>query len=231
MIRDFSLQCALSLERLRHPTVCVGFHELDACNDMSMAAFSQNLKKKFGSIDILIDSAGVLPTTTELGCKGDTDHIMAVDYHATKIDLDEVADGFVEEFCTAGSSGRRIYDALAYPFAQVSSSGRRIYDALAYPFAQATRIALAQYMGNQLKLSSPDPKMRVTVCSFSPGWCRAPSAGNRAPFSAREGANEAVYAAFDANAEEVQGSFLIGRKPAKFGDEIGAIDTSPRRRQ
>ena len=57
---------------------------------------------------------------------------------------------------------------------------------------------------------------------FWAGWCRTLPGRNRAPFSAAEGAAEAVFAAFDANPEEVQGSFIVGRKPGKFGDEIAS---------
>ncbi|CDJ37799.1 Carbonyl reductase-like 20beta-hydroxysteroid dehydrogenase, related [Eimeria tenella] len=235
-----------SLELLRHPTVRVGYHQLDASNKESLMAFCQHFKEQFESIDILINNAGMLPSAAELGCKGDTETVMNVNYYDAKLvtftllplmapggriivaasglaelairwmnnetftklfsetstedDIDGVAGGFVKEICDS------------------SAGGKRVHDALAYPFAQASRIALTQYLGNQLKWSSRDPAMRVTACSFTPGWCRTPSGSNRAPFSAAEGAEEAVYAAFDADAETIQGSFLIGRKPARFGD-------------
>lgn len=43
-----------------------------------------------------------------------------------------------------------------------------------------------------------------------------------------EGAAEAVFAAFDAKKDEIQGSFLIGRRPARFGgtfavSELGIV--------
>lgn len=47
-----------SLELLRHPTVRVGYHQLDASNKESLMAFCQHFKEQFESIDILINNAG-----------------------------------------------------------------------------------------------------------------------------------------------------------------------------
>ncbi|CDJ48259.1 hypothetical protein, conserved [Eimeria brunetti] len=241
----------LCLEKLRHPTVRVGFHPLDATSQESIAIFSQKLKNEFQNIDILIHS--MLPTAVQLGYHDTTDNVVKMDYYETKTitlallplmalggrivigasslaemairwmnegafirlfretstvkDLDGIADKFVEEKLTAGPGGRRVYDSMAYPF------------------AQAARIALAQCMGNVMKISFPDPSTRITVCSFAPGWCRTPTEGHRAPFSALEGAEEAVFAAFDAKAEDIQGAYIIGRRPARFGVAVAAIES------
>ncbi|CDJ27510.1 Carbonyl reductase 1, related [Eimeria mitis] len=247
----------LLLERLRHPTVRVGFHQLDASNSNSLTAFSQNLKEKFEHIDILMNCTSMLPSAAELSWHGNTLRIMSADYYEAKLiiqalmplmalggrvvigasslaelaitwmneeafaklfspdstekDLDEIADGFMQEM------------------QEESTDGKRVYDAMAYPFVQATRIALAHCLGNQLNQSSKDPRKRITVCSFSLGWCRSTSERDRAPFSALDGAEEAVFAAFDASPGEIQGAFLIGRKAAKFGEVFAAINADAAR--
>ncbi|CDJ61131.1 hypothetical protein, conserved [Eimeria maxima] len=74
-----------SLEHLRHPTVRVGFHQLDACNDRSRTTFFKNLKEQFGSVDVVINNSDILPSTKELGSKRSTGYILKEDYYEAKV--------------------------------------------------------------------------------------------------------------------------------------------------
>ncbi|KAL8453550.1 hypothetical protein Emag_001769 [Eimeria magna] len=74
----------LALEVVRHPTVRVGFHQLDLVEEDSIRAFSEDMKEQFGEIDILINNAGVSPETTSLATKGEARKVLDVNFHGTK---------------------------------------------------------------------------------------------------------------------------------------------------
>ncbi|KAL8446198.1 hypothetical protein Emed_005153 [Eimeria media] len=246
----------LALELVRHPTVSVGFHQLDLVEEDSIRAFSEGMKDRFGEIDILINNAGVAPETTSLATKGEAKKVLDVNFYGTKAavtalmplmanggrvvtvasglaelairwmndetytklfslastekDVEAVVKHFAEELEDAAPGNDQLHAALAYPFSQA----RRF---LSSPPLFAARIALTQALGSKTQEAASNPPRILTFCAFSPGWCRTPSGGSRAPFSAFDGAEEALFATFDAKDVDVQGSFIIGRKPARFG--------------
>ncbi|KAL8431733.1 hypothetical protein ACSSS7_005059 [Eimeria intestinalis] len=214
----------LALEAVRHPTVRVGFHQLDLVEEDSIRAFSEGMKERFGEIDILINNAGVAPETRSLATKGEARKVLDVNFYGTKAAVTAlmplmanggrvvtVASGLAElairwmsdetynKLFSLASTEKDV-EAVVKHFAEElegSASGSdQLHAALAYPFSQAS-------------------------------WCRTPSGGPRAPFSALDGAEEALFATFDAKDADVQGSFIIGRKPARFGLRHSCADLQP----
>ncbi|KAL8426634.1 hypothetical protein Efla_005891 [Eimeria flavescens] len=249
----------MALKLVRHPSVRVGFHQLDLLEEDSVRSFSEGLKARFGQIDLLLNNAGLSPQAPTLASREEAEAMLNVNFHGTKAfiaallplladggrvltavsGLAEVAIRWMSEetysrmFSLASSEGagpaeleavvRRFGEELS---AEGWEGGGQMQAAMAYPFTQAARIALTQTLGSKAtEPSSPSDQARtLTFCSFSPGWCRSPAGGPRAPFSPLEGAEEAVFAAFDAKDSEIQGAFLVGRKPARFGDRCSFVE-------
>ncbi|KAL8270338.1 hypothetical protein Esti_005725 [Eimeria stiedai] len=262
----------LALEVVRHPTVRVGFHQLDLIEEDSIRVFSEGVKERFGEIDILINNAGVAPETTSLATKGEARKVLDVNFYGTKAavtalmplmanggrvvtvasglaelairwmsgetykklfslastekDVEAVVKRFAEELEGAAAGSDQLHAALAYPSRVLTV--RLALHSFHLALHQAARIALTQSLGSKANETSSNPPRLLTFCAFSPGWCRTPSGGSRAPFSALDGAEEALFATFDAKDDDVQGSFIIGRKPARFGCRLSCANSQPK---
>lgn len=241
-----------AVKHVRHPTVQVGFHQLEPSDANSIATFRDDLSAKFGQIDVLINNASILPLATEFDERIEAKQVMAVNYYATKAviaalmplmapggrvvtaasSLAELAirwmnDETYTKMFSVASTEKDIDSAVESFVKEISAVNKkpnRFSNVLVHPFAQAARIAITQHLGDKAQSGSRGAPKDVILCTFSPGWCRTLSGGPRAPFSAMQGAEEAVYAALDAKAEEIQGCFLVARKPSRFGDAISVHD-------
>jgi NAD(P)-dependent dehydrogenase (short-subunit alcohol dehydrogenase family) len=186
--RDFAKVESCRMELLQSG-INVEAIALDVDSDQSVATAISEIEKKCGTLDVLINNAGVNPT-----------------YDPTESSIATIkASVFSSTFNTNATAVLRLIQA-ALPLMRKNGYGRivnvstemaslRGMSSDYYPLAISYRISKLALNGIVALAAKEFTGTDILVNAYSPGWLKTDMGGPNAPFTAEEGAETALYLA------------------------------------
>ena len=185
---------------------------IDVSDDNSILDAAKAIKEKHGSLDILINNAGVSSGPPGLSIR---DNFRAV-FEANVFGVAVVIDAFLPLLKASKFHDRRIVN--------VSSGQGRIGMAVARPSAaHAKTYGVPQYRSSKSAVnmltavnSALLAEEGIAVVAAAPGYCRTSMNGGQGTKDAADGAKVICRAATEGNPEELNGT-LVADEHAQFG--------------
>ncbi|RUS99055.1 short-chain dehydrogenase [Trichormus variabilis SAG 1403-4b] len=198
-------------KQLLNENIQVDYHSLDVTSDSSVQQFTAWLQQTYGRADILVNNAGVNPTM-----QPEESSLLTVQMEM-----------MLSTFTTNVLAVARITQALL-PLMQAQNYGRivNVSTEMAslslmgsdyYPLAPSYRLSKIGLNGLTAILAKELQGTNILVNAYSPGWMQTDMGGDKAPFTADEGAETAVYLA-TLPEKGAQGKFFAEMR--KFGGAI-----------
>jgi len=164
----------------------IRYHQLDVTSQNSIAGLHDYIKREFGSLDVLVNNAGI---------NYDTWHT------ALGADLDNVRETFETNFFGAWQTIQILLPMLTKSKSarviNVSSGAGALNDMGAgTPGYSASKAALNVLT---IKMAAELIKNKISINSVCPGWVRTEMGGATAPRSVEEGAETIVWLATEAD--------------------------------
>lgn len=177
---------------------------LDVTDDASITAAAQTVQDKFGSLDILINNAGIGVGEPNTSVR---DQFRAV-FEVNVFGVAAVTDAFLPLLKASKYADRRIVNVTS-GLGLISMAGKKGYtfNAAAWyaPDYRSSKAALNMITAAQSVKFAGDG---ITVVAAAPGMCRTKFTGGQGRKEAMDGAKVIVRAATEGNPAEVGGTYV-----------------------
>ena len=186
-----------AIEKLAKEKLTAEFHALDVTDGKSITALRDFLTDRYGHLDVLINNAGII-------AKGEDD-ALKVDLAVVRTTLETNTLGplrvaqYLVPLLKRSKSGRIINMSSGMGELTDNSGGHAAYRMSKTALNGVTATLAAELRGT------------VAVNSVCPGWVRTDMGGPHANLDVADGADSAVWLAFDAP-QTLTGKFIRARK-------------------
>lgn len=176
-------------EKLAQEGVNADYHSLDVNSDQSVQAFTEWLSQTYGTVDILINNAGVNPTrqVEEASVLTVQLETMLSTFRTNVLSVARISQSLIP-LMKAQNYGRIVNVST-----EMASLTTTLNDY--YPLAPSYRLSKVGLNGLTVLLAKELQGTNVLVNAYSPGWLQTDMGGENAPFTAEEGAETAVHLA------------------------------------
>lgn len=176
------------------------FRQMDISDKNSIASVRDHIKREFGSLDVLINNAGINYDTWHSASDADLENVRETletnlfgAWHTVQILLPMLKKGKDKRIINVSSGAGSLYDMSgSTPGYSVSKAGLNVLT---------------------IKLADELKEEGISVNSVCPGWVRTNMGGDSAPRSVEEGASGIVWLAVEAS-HDLTGKFF------RDGEEI-----------
>ena len=187
------LDAVVELQRLH---LQVSFHQLDVSDEKSIDALYSFVEKKYGTLDVLVNNAGILPNVLNV----------------FTVPLSNIEKTFETNFYGPLRMSRKFF-----PLLEKSRNGRIINVSSGMGSLEHMGEGYAAYRMSKTALNSLTVVMaadtansRVKINSMCPGWVRTTMGGSSAPRTVEQGADTIVWLATEKDIPT--GKFFRDRK-------------------
>ncbi|XP_066301436.1 carbonyl reductase [NADPH] 1-like [Branchiostoma lanceolatum] len=229
-----------AVQKLKSEGLNASFHQLDITNEQSMQALKQHLQDKHGGLDVLVNNAGFAykgADTTPFGTQA-VDSVginflgtMALSKallpiirpHGRVVNVSSQVSQMAMKKCSAELQARfrdrSIQEeelvTLLNKFIETAKAGKHKENGFSDSAYGMSKIGVTVLTFIQAREMEKDSREDILVNCLCPGWCKTDMAGDKAPRTAAEGADTAIFLAF-IKPKESQGQFFYNRKPIEF---------------
>ncbi|XP_078655931.1 carbonyl reductase [NADPH] 1-like [Branchiostoma floridae x Branchiostoma belcheri] len=229
-----------AVQKLKSEGLNPSFHQLDITNEQSIQALKQHLQGKHGGLDVLVNNAGFAyknADPTPFGTQA-TDSVginffgtMAISKallpiirpHGRVVNVSSQVSQMSIKKCSAELQARfrdrsikeEELVTLLKKFIEKAKAGQHKQNGFADSAYGMSKIGVTVLTFIQAREMEQDPREDVLVNCMCPGWCKTDMAGDRAPRSAAQGADTAIFLT-NLKPKEAQGQFFYDRKPIAF---------------
>ncbi len=179
----------------------VAYHQLDVTDGQSISELSEFLRETYGTIDILINNAGIHYDTFQ--------NTLTADF------------GVVQEAFQVNTLGPWRLTKALYPLIRKGGGGRIVNVSSSsgsfvesWPGTPAYAITKAGLNMLTVKMAADMAADKILVNAVCPGWVRTDMGGEKAPRSVEEGASSIVWAALIEDNGPTGGFFKDGEAVA-----------------
>jgi NAD(P)-dependent dehydrogenase (short-subunit alcohol dehydrogenase family) len=176
-------------QRLANEHLQTDYHPLDVTSNASVQQLTTWLQQTYGRVDILVNSAGINPTTQPEESSLQTVQLATL---LSTLETNVLAVVRMIQAVMPWMQAQN-YGRIVNVSTEMASLDSMEHDY--YPLAPSYRLSKVGLNGLTAILAKELQGTNILVNAYSPGWMKTDMGGADAPFTADEGAETAVYLA------------------------------------